>query len=342
MLEVIDEIKILNDIKFELEGVYNKHVGWSFNSPTFFLTAYKEFQFESDKTHLFFIIMRENNKIVSYIPLYIDQKKTLRFIFDEHTDFCGVIGEKPAFNFFKDLSKVILNESKINKISLDNLLPDDSLLNYLKNFLGVGTAISCYNNHSFIHSDLKIGYYSKLKSRQRSELLRVSKINKAYGFKVFDSPNNFPFEEIVALRNKMISNGWRDKSFFNDKFIKFCHKLYDSKELVLITNWQQNKIVSIVFVFKNVEQKLYTFWLTLYDADIKYINLTTYVDFISSLEKKDEYYFSFGRGDYSFKSTFCPNVQNLYNLRYSKSKFDFLFTNYYLLKYFLKRIIKKL
>jgi hypothetical protein len=234
-----------------------------------------------------------------------------------------------------------LNELKINKISLDNLLPDDPLLNHLKNFLGAGTAITCYNNHSFIHSDLKNGYYSKLKARQRSELFRVSKINRAYDFKVFDAPNDFPFKDIVALRNKMISKGWREKSFFDDKFIKFCQKLYDSKELVLITNWQQSEIVSIVFVFKNEKQKLFTFWLTLYDADVKYINLTTYVDFISSLEKKGEYYFSFGRGDYSFKSTFCPNIQNLYNLRYSKSKFDFFFSNYYLLKYFLKRIIKK-
>ena len=341
MLEVIIDIKILNDLKLELEEVYNKHVGWSFNSPTFFLTAYKEFKFESDKTQLFFIVMRENNKIVSYIPLYIDKKNTLRFIFDLHTDFCGVIGQKPNFNFFKDVSKVILKESKINKISLDNLLPDDPLLNHLKNFLGVGAAISCYNNHSFIHSDIEKGYFSKLKARQRSELFRVSKINKAYAFKVFDAPDDFPFEEIVALRNKMISRGWRDKSFFDNKFIKFCQKLYDSNELVLITNWQQNELVSIVFVFKNEVQKLFTFWLTLYDADVKYINLTTYVDFISSLEKKGDYYISFGRGDYSFKSTFCPSIQNLYNLRYSKSKFDFMFTNYYLLKYFLKRIIKK-
>jgi hypothetical protein len=53
MLEVIEDIKILNGLKLELEEVYNTHVGWSFNSPKFFLTAYKEFQFESDKTHLF-------------------------------------------------------------------------------------------------------------------------------------------------------------------------------------------------------------------------------------------------------------------------------------------------
>jgi len=341
MLEVIDDIEIISDLKLELEEVYNKHEGWSFYSPNYILNVYKEFYIELDSIALYFVLMRENGKIVSYIPLYIDNKKTLRFIFDKHTDFCGIIGEKPDLTFFKALSNKILKESKINRISLDNLLPDDSLLNHLKFFFGSSTSIFCYNNHSIVHSDIENGYYCKLKSRQRSELFRVSKINKTYDFRVFESPSNFPFEDIVVLRNKMVSKGWRDKTFFDDIFIKFCQKLYDSKELVLITNWHQNKIVSIVFVFKNEKQKLFTFWITLYDADVKYINLTTYVNFISSLEKKGEYYFSFGRGDYYFKSTFSPNIQNLYNLRYSKSKFDLLFTNYYPIRYFLKRIIKK-
>jgi hypothetical protein len=334
MLEVIDDIKILYDLKVELEQVYDKHVGWSFCSPTFFLTAFKEFEFIN--TSLFFVIMRQNEKIVSYIPLYIDKRNTLRFIFDEHTDFCGVIGEKPGFNFFKDLSKIILKESKIKKISLDNLVPDDSLLNHLKNFLGSGAAISCYNNHSFISSDIENGYFSKLKARQRSELFRVSKLNKAFDFKLFDYPEVFPLAEIIHLRNKMINKGWRDKTFFDEKFVAFCEKLYESKELILITNRKENEILSIVFVFKNEKLKLFTFWLTLYDNDIKYINLTSYIDFIKSVEKKWDCHFNFGRGGYAFKSTFCPNIENLYNLRFSKSKFDFLFTNFYFLKYFLK------
>lgn len=341
MLEVIYDIKVLYDIKLELEEVYNKHIGWSFNSPTFFLTAYKEFQFESDNTHLFFIIIRENNKIVSYIPLYIDQKKTLRFILDEHTDFCGIIGAQPNFNFFKDLSKVILKDSKINKISLDNLLPDDPLLNHLKNFLGVGTAVSCYNNHSFISSSIAKGFFTHLKSKEKSELKRVQNKNKNYDFEVFDGGKVFPETQMKALRDQMIANKSRSTDFLDDAFLSFSKVLYDAGELEVFTKWDNKQLVSSSIVLKKNRSNYRLVWIDLF-ANIQFINLSAYVDYICHLEKYSPSVFNFGRGSYDYKAkNFQPQIQNIYNLRYSKSKSDFLFTNYYLLKYFLKRIIKK-
>jgi hypothetical protein len=340
MLEVIDDIEILYHLKSELEDVYNNHTGWSFYSPTFFLTAYKEFQFESDKTHLFFIIMREDNKIVSYIPLYIDQKKTLRFIFDEHTDFCGVIGVQPDFNFFKDLSKVILNESKINKISLDNLLPDDSLLNHLKHFLGVGTAITSYNNHSFISSGVSSSFLWHLKSKERSELKRVQNKNADFDFLVFDGDQVFPEEQIKLLRNQMIANKSRTLDFFEDRFLTFSKLLYKGGELEVFTKWNNKQLLSCSLVLKNSKTNFRMVWIDLF-ADIQFINLSAYVNYIRYLENNQPSVLSFGRGSYDFKTkNFQPLIQNIYNLRFSKSKCDILFSNYYQLKYFLKRIIK--
>lgn len=341
MLEVIDDIKILYDIKLELEEVYNKHVGWSFNSPTFFLTAYKEFQFESDKTHLFFIIMRENNKIVSYIPLYIDQKKILRFIFDEHTDFCGVIGEKPNFNFFKDLSKVILKDSKINRISLDNLLPDDPLLNHLNNFLGTGATIYSYNNHSFISLTTSKGFLEHLKSKEKSELKRIQNKNKDFDFEVFDGGKVFPENLMKELRNQMIANKSRSADFLDDSFLSFSKVLYNAGELEVFSKWDNGKLVSASMVLSKNKSNYRMVWIDLFE-NIQFVNLSAYVDYIHYLEQYFPSVFSFGRGSYDYKAkNFQPQIQNLYNLRYSKSKFDFFFTNYYPLKYFLKRIIKK-
>lgn len=338
MLEVIDDIKILYDLKVELEQVYDKHVGWSFCSPTFFLAAFKEFEFIN--TSLFFVIMRQNEKIVSYIPLYIDKRNTLRFIFDEHTDFCGVIGEKPGFNFFKDLSKIILKESKIKKISLDNLVPDDSLLNYLKNFLGAGVAISCYNNHSFISGTSSIGFLGHLKSKEKSELKRVHNKNKNYDFEVFDGDKIFPENQIRGLRDEMINNKSRSKDFFNDSFLRFSKELYLAGELEIFTKWDNKNLVSCSIVLKKQQFKYRMVWIDLF-ANIQLLNLSAYIDYIHHLEKHSPSIFSFGRGSYDYKAkNFQPQIQNLYNLRYSKSKLDFLFTNYYLIKYFLKRIVK--
>lgn len=340
MLEVIDDVKGLQDIKSELEEVYNTHSGWSFNSPTFFLTAYKEFQLESSKRHLFFVIFRKKNKIITYIPLYIDQKNTLRFIFDEHTDFCGVIGEKPDFNFFKDLSKVILNESKINRISLDNLLPDDPLLNAFKHFLGQGTLISCYNNHSFISSTTAKGFFGHLKSKEKSELKRVQNKNINYDFEVFDGGKVFPQNQMKALRDQMIANKSRSADFLDDNFLSFSKVLYDAGELEVFSKWDNGQLVSSSMVLKKKQSNYRMVWIDLF-ANIQFVNLSAYVDYIHHLEQYSPSVFSFGRGSYDYKAkNFQPQIQNLYNLRYSKSKFDFLFTNFYLLKYFLKRIIK--
>ncbi|MEN9907201.1 MAG: hypothetical protein RLZZ540_342 [Bacteroidota bacterium] len=342
MLEVISDSRVLYDIKLELEEVYNKHMGLSFSSPTFILTAYNEFEFDSFKKDLFFIIAKEKNKIVNYIPLYIDQKKTLRFIFDVHTDFCGIIGEQPNFNFFKELSRIIVNDSKIHRISLDNLLPDDLLLNAFKHFLGSGTLICCYNNHSFISSSVTKSFFEHLKSKEKSELKRVQNKNRNYNFEVFNENKVFPEKQMRELRDQMIAKKLRNPDFLDDSFLAFSKVLYDAGELEVFSKWDDNgQLVSCSLVLKNSRSNYRMVWIDLY-ADVQFINLSSYIDYIHYLEQYTPTTFNFGRGSYDYKAkNFQPQIQNLYNLRYSKSKFDFLFTNYYLLKYFLKRIVKK-
>lgn len=340
MLQVISDPKVLFGLRDELEDAYSKHKDCSFYSPAFVVTTYEAFLNECPNNDLYFVVNKTKDKIDAYIPLYIDQNKTLRFIFDRHTDYCGVIGEKPDFDFFKDLSKLIIKEPKIRKVDFDNLLPGDALLNYLKLFFGNGVIVSSYNNHSFISTDINKGYFGTLKSKYRSELKRVQNKNEGFAFKAIDFPQSFPKQAIVSLRNKMIEKGWRDKSFYDDKFIELSEKLYESKQLILISKWDNDDLLSLVLVFRNNYQKLFTFWMTLFDEKVQYINLSTYLDFITSIEKNDEYSFSFGRGDYDFKSKFCPTIENLYNLRFSKSKFDFLFANYYPVKQFIKRMVK--
>jgi len=341
MLKILSDLNDVISLKAELYRVYALYRELTFYSPTFVINSYRQFLTQEKKSELFFLLYLNDDKIMAYLPLYIDSNKTLRFIFDKHTDYCGVIGQSPDFDFFKDLSKVIKIEPKIKKIDLDNLSPNDSLINYFRQYFGSGVIISSYNNHSYISSQINIGYFTFLKSKYRSELKRVQNKTNIYQFKVFSAPDVFPLHDILMLKQKVVKKGWRNESIYNEDFMFFTQEMYKTGELILISEWDKDRLISIVFVFKNSGLKLFTFWLTLFDEDVQYINLSNYLNFISLKEKENNYNFSFGRGNYDFKTKFCPKIENLYNLRYSKSKLDFWFSVFYPIKLFAKRLIKE-
>ncbi|MCD0486894.1 hypothetical protein LPB86_01550 [Pedobacter sp. MC2016-14] len=341
MLQIINDIAELEQKEEVLGEAYRKHSCLSFCSPAFLFNAYQEFLSKEQRNQLYFVIYAVKEEIVAYLPLYIDAAHTLKFIFDRHTDYCGIVGQQPDIEFFKEFAKQILSEPKIKRLDFDNLLPNDGLLNYLKQFFNSGIIASSYNNHSYVSAEKDKGYFGTLKSKFRSELKRVQGKTSNYAFKTFTHPEDFPVQKIQDLRNHMIQSGLRDQSFFDEQFISFSKKMYEAGEMILISKWDQNELLSIVFVFSNQHQKSFTFWITLFNDRVQYINLSTYLDFISQIEHQEPYRFSFGRGNYDFKLKFLPVIENLYNLRYSKSKWDFFFVNFYPIKLFLKRLIRE-
>lgn len=339
MLEIIKDTDTLYSLKSELQNVFLKHKKISFSSPDFIFFAWQNFFASNKDAELFFVVAKRNGSVVSYIPLCIDKKGTLRFIFDLHTDFCGVVGDDLDFSFYKDLHRSIMNEAAIKRINLDNLLPNDPLLNAFKHFFGAGVQICCYNNYSFLESTTDSVFFKHLKSKEKSELKRIQNKNVEYNFLVITSEHQFPKEEILKLRQVMISNKVRSSDFFDDSFVRFAQNLFAKDELEIFSKWNNEKqMVSCSLVLKN--QELRMVWIDLY-AEVKNINLSAYIDYLHFLEKQKPITFNFGRGSYDYKAkNFLPNLQNLYNLRFSKSKYSFLFTNHYPLRYFFKRIIK--
>lgn len=340
MIKIIEDIEELISLNSELEKVYKSNGYWCMISPTLIISFFNFLSKQNKDIVLYIVLNINNDEVESYLPLYIDESETLRFVFDVHIDYCGIIGKKVESKFLKDLSNLIQTDNRIQRVDFDNLLLNDSLLNGLKYYLKFGACISSYNSHSFILSSKEHGYFKSLKSRDRSELLRVAKKNNNTVFSTFYYPDPFPLKEILTLRDKMIFNGYRNKDFLNESFLLIIESLYKSKELILISNLIDDDMVSIVFTFKNNLQKSYIFWIALYDKNIQYINLTSYLNFILQNEFEDNYCYSFARGEYAFKTTFSPVTENLYNFRYSKSKWDFFFTNYYPIKEFVKRIVK--
>ncbi len=341
MFQVLTKIKDIRAVEQDLKAVYQKHRHISFYTPVYVIASFEHFLAEDKRNELFFIINKIKNEITHYIPWYIDSNKTLRFIFDKHTDYCSCIGPEMNFSMLKELAKLIIDNPAIRQVELENLLPDDLLLNSFKHFLGLGTVISCYNNHSFIASSSSGDFFSYLKSNEKSELRRVQKKNETYHFEVFDGEKAFPKKQIQLLRDQMIANKSRNIDFFDVKFVTFSELLYNTGELEIFSKWDMEKLISASLVLKNDQYGFRMVWIDLY-ADIQFINLSAYIDYIHYLEQSTSLVFSFGRGSYDYKAkNFQPVLQNLYNLRYSKSKFNFFFSHYQGIKQFGKRLIRE-
>lgn len=339
MLNFISTYKELKESETELQNFYESIQQDHFLSPHYCIKAYELFYNADDSNKIYFIIKRIKNNIVGYIPMYINAKGVLKFIFDKHTDFLSEVGVQFDFNDFKKITQEITVNTYIKRIDLDNLPSGSKVLNYFKHFYLQGCCVYSYNNHSFIVTKGSKDLLKHLSSSNRSELKRVSKKNNQFTFKVYTFPELFPKNDIEKLRLKMISNGSREDNFLEKNALNLIEYLFNQGEIEIFSKISGDDFVSASFVLKNNADKRMV-WIDLYD-DIQYVNLSSYIEYVNYLDSNGMNYLSFGRGSYDYKAkNFQPNCENLYNLRYSKSKWDFFFTNYYPIKGFVKRIVK--
>jgi len=312
MLTVISSFEELKGIESELADFYKTFDANYFLSPLYCIKAYELF---TNDDSIYFIIKRDKSIIVGYIPLLIDVKGTLKFIFDKHTDFLSEVGFQFDFNDYKKITQEIKKNPTIKKIDLDNLHSESKLLHFFKHFFTKGCSVHSYNNHSFITTKEKGGLLKHLSSSNRSELKRICKKTSSSTFNVIMHPEQFPKKEIDVLRLKMIENGRRDLTFLNESTVSLIEYLYENGEAEIFSKSLNNQLVSASVALKNKVGKRMV-WIDLYD-DIQYINLSSYIEYIYYLNEKDVRYLNFGRGSYDYKAkNFLPNCENLYNLRY--------------------------
>lgn len=339
MLNIIYTHKELRENESDLISFYKSIKQAHFLSPNYCIKAYELFCDKSESYQIYFIVKRINDKIVGYIPMYINGSGVLKFIYDKHTDFLYEVGCQFDYNDFKKITQGIKTNSDIKKIDLDNLPSGSKLLNYFKHFFKGECSIFSYNNHSYLIKNGVGSLLQHLSSSQRSELKRVLKKTDNYVFRVYSYPDGFPECETEYLRLKMISNGSRKRDFLEPQTIDMIKYLYAKGELEIFSKVSNDNFVSESFVLKN-DNGGRMIWIDLYD-DINYINLSSYIEYINHIDSAGFKFISFGRGSYDYKAkNFQPICENLYNFRYSKSKWDFFFTNYYPIKEFVKRIIK--
>jgi len=242
----------------------------------------------------------------------------LRFINDVHSDFCDLVLDKEID--LRKLFQFILNDCEQKKIQLINLKENSILTQF-------NASQSKYNFSFFVsgnYSDLEVakgifpGNCNKLLSKQKTEIRRIIKKCSNYQDEVlFKSYCDFPINEILRLKEKMIKNGSRNNNFLPLNQLRLIKKLYDN-QYVEISLIKDNEVKAISFVMKDKNESI--FWIDLYD-DFQMVNLYNYISYIALKSADNKVCINFGRGTYNYKtSNFKPDIRELYALHVFSSK----------------------
>ena len=130
-LRVIDTIEEFKAIESAWEALWKQSSSTVFQAYSINIEAYMQLLYQNT---LQLILLEEKKSLKAIFPCYIDANKTLRFINDDHFDFCGpIISEGAVSNkLFKLFAKFIQENKKVTQVHFKNLFNTEtsSLLNY--------------------------------------------------------------------------------------------------------------------------------------------------------------------------------------------------------------------
>jgi len=278
------------------------------------------YELNDNRNALALAVVYNKKELTAVFPFYIDDRKRLRFINDNHADSCDCLSIE-VFDFGTILKK-LQEQFSINSFNFINLRHDAKMLYNLKSFP--------YFKRSMFSAEysllvLKKGVFPdnfpEYKSKQKTEFRRVLKKNKDKIHEVISYENlDFPLKEIDLLRDKMIDLGIRNSSFLPPTQLELIEKLYQNGKIILSIVKTQDTINAISFIIKDSDQ--YLIWIDMYDNS-KMINIFNYISLVSLLSLSKAVIINFGRGGYGYKtSNFLPKVMHLSSFYIFTSKWQ--------------------
>jgi len=283
------------------------------------------YELNNDKNILTLTAVYDETDLTAVFPFYIDNRGTLRFINDNHTDFCDCLASS-QFDLNVLLHKLKL-EFSINRFNFLNLRYDAKMLENIK----VSSLVRRTSFGEYSILELSKGVFpdnvAEYKSKQKTEFRRILKKNKEKTHEIVSANNSlFPFKEIKFLREKMIALGIRDNRFLPSSQLKLIEKLYQKGKIILSIVRTQKTINAMSFIIKDSDQ--YLIWIDMYDKS-KMINIFNYVSLVTLLSSNRSVSINFGRGTYSYKVlNFLPERKDLFLLQIFSSRWQVLKYNF--------------
>lgn len=309
-LRVIDTIEEFKAIESAWEALWKQSSSTVFQAYSINIEAYMQLLYQNT---LQLILLEEKKSLKAIFPCYIDANKTLRFINDDHFDFCGpIISEGAVSNkLFKLFAKFIQENKKVTQVHFKNLFNTEisSLLNYhFKKRKSLFSEVQ----HCLI-DDFK--EWGQLTSSEKSELKRIkNKFSEATTIKL----TAFPKKGLESLMSLMVKQGLRKQNFYNKSFIHWMESIF-KKGLMEVWRFEQDgQLLSLSCHLVTKDSRIV--WIDFYDPK-PYANIAHYICFLENLEEKP---ISLGRGTYSYKmNNFNAMPVDLYSFYYSKSSLAF-------------------
>lgn len=269
------------------------------------------------------------------MPTYLDAWGALRFINDGHSDFGDAL-YVPGVNkhyAFEAIAEVIRSDAKVKSAVLQKFRQNSEALGYLGAFMKDALV---YRDHTFSHveivqaADFALGQ-PHLRKRERKRLAVAAFEVSGAVLETCSAQVGVPFPEarILALRDHMRKQKWRDRDFLDDNLVGFVRRIYSAGicELVFIVLAGCDMAVSLQL---RSGTGLFC-WIMLY-REPRW-NTLLHVKYFDSVAKTISCRVDLGVGTYVYKlETFRPRLGCTFSLRLDKSVFrrivGFLFMNW--------------
>tara|TARA_B100001287_G_C22680264_1_gene529931 strand:+ start:2090 stop:3121 length:1032 start_codon:yes stop_codon:yes gene_type:complete len=340
-VKVISEIKKFHELQEDWNALFNTKKHTVFQSFLFNYYSWK-FELNNNKNQLCLFLLYDKSCLTTIFPFYLDSKKRIRFINDQHADFCDILTsvEFDFDLFYSAFSKQI----NFNSFHLINLKKESSIFKLL-NRSNLNLCIKSDSIYSILEVEkLEFPFsVARYKSKEKNEFRRIIKKHSDKISKIHHiDDSDFPSNQIFYLRNRMVENAQRKYNFLPDERIDLIENLYKGKHAVIqLIYFHEKPICCNIFLLNSCNEFLT--WINLFD-NVKMINIFSYVSFISQYSKDRSIVFNFGRGNYFYKTrNFKPDLYDLMQCYFFINKYhEFKFKLMYFISSFAKHIFKSI
>lgn len=296
---------------------------------------------------LYVLVWKQDGKDdVVIFPLYLDDKGFLRFIMDEHSDYCDCL-YLPGRNHhlaFKDALEFIKADKRVKQIALHKMDANSEALNYFA-ALAPQSQIAKENTYSWIEiapSDDFAASQPQLRSKDKANVRAIRRKAEKRRLRILHAKRNDPFPEsdFLHLVNEMKRANRRADEFMPDSLMAFCRKIYENgcAEIVELLD-ENNKAVALNFVLLMGARRLS--WIFLYSDP--HASTELYIKYFYDNQNRSAYIFDFGTGGYDYKlGTFRPCMRALWGVSVSLAKWRRLEDAYRCLVVSAKKVVKVL
>lgn len=251
-------------------------------------------------------------------PLFLDATGALRFIMDEHSDFCDCVARAGRNHHlaFKETLETVRADPRVERIRLDKLDGDSEALNYFGT-LARKRQIAPTNASSWIAVSGAGEFASsqpQLRSKDKANVRAIRRKAERFRLRTFSVSQGdaFPDADIDRLVDGMVRSGWRDAAFMHGPIRDFCRRIYDLGLAEVVELVDADGIPSALnFVLRMDGRRLS--WVFLYVDP--HASTELYVKHLYESEGGEPYVFDFGTGGYDYKlGTFRPVMRGVYSL----------------------------